>query len=154
MRSCLLILLLTMATTLYGRSFSAEMKPAEKERITYITNTLADTWTPALLLKKKELEKAGDAVAHIHPLRYLGLIFANQELRQALRKVRKKSWVWGQFWDPMKMSLNRETERGEMDSTISFRFSELTKTPSVRTLIDERKWDEMIEHLFSANIHR
>lgn len=69
----------------------------ERDKIfTLIHNMGTLGWTK-LLFKKSAMEKIGDEIDHVHPMRFLAVIFANPHLKYCMGEVEKSSLKWGRF---------------------------------------------------------
>jgi len=152
MRKHLFIILglfMTFPPVLDARSYDADMSSLDRENISFIITTLADTSYFRLLFKQGELEKAGEEVRHVHPLRFLGYVFADPSLRNDIGKMRTKRIVWSRFWGDMRDSLEKESQIGEVDQRIAHLFAEQVNREDVEEFVTENDWDKMIEHLLN-----
>lgn len=70
----------------------------DKSLIRSIITTVANKSVMALPFKKGGLEKKGKQVdAHVHPLRFLGYIISEHQLKNCLREIRRSSFKWDGF---------------------------------------------------------
>jgi hypothetical protein len=71
----------------------------EKERrlIRAIISTMAEKNVIELVFEKHSLEKKGDKIRKVHPLRFIGYIISNSDLRNNLRIIKKSSFKWDAF---------------------------------------------------------
>ncbi len=148
MRS-LLVLLVLLAGPLHARPYFKDLNTAEKGHISYIVTTLATTYQPILLLKMGKLERAGEKIRHVHPLRFFHHVFTNQELTQHLKTMKGSSMVWSSFWSQFKESLIKEATEGEMTTAIAQDFAKKVASEGVASPIEQRDWDAMIHLLLS-----
>ncbi len=117
------ITFLFLATNLEARPYFAELKPEEKEKISFIVQTLGKKSLLSLGFKKGKLKKAGNAVAHVHPLRWMQFAMTEEKTATYYQKLRKRDYVWGKFWEDMEKSLQREAIEGEMSDEVITAFA-------------------------------
>lgn len=96
------------STAAQPRSYPAGLSPQEQSDIEYILTTLAKNSTLKILKYKSSLEKAGERLDRVHPLRFLQCILVSEELKTALRVIRQKSLIWKDFFKGIKTSLSEE----------------------------------------------
>jgi glycyl-tRNA synthetase beta subunit len=90
------------------RDYYAHVSTEEKADIAYIVRTLANTSLIKILNHKSSLESAGQRVEHLHPLRFLQVIFTDEELKACMLNLQGKSWVWSDFLEGITSSLTKE----------------------------------------------
>lgn len=91
-----------------ARDYYLDPTEEDKGNIGYVVKTLANKSEVSLLLYSTAVQTAGDNVKHVHPLRFLGVIFEDEELKVGIRNVRKKSMVWKRFRAGIAESLSDE----------------------------------------------
>lgn len=131
------------------RSYNHFVTDEEKAEISYIINTLSNTSYGKLLLLKGELETAGKQIDHLHPLRHLGAIFTDEQLKVGIRNMRKKTMVWKSYVNGLTQTLGQEAQRGNVTETQLQDFAHTVAIdPAVvlKTFQDQR-WKEFIEQL-------
>ncbi len=96
------------------REYYVEVTPQEKKEITYIVTTLADKSHAKLLLTQGSLERAGNRVGHVHPLRFMLCIFTDEKLKVGIHNMRKKPFVWDNFISSMGESFQSESLRNNI----------------------------------------
>lgn len=97
-----------------GRNYFAALTSNEKNDIRYIVNTLGMASLTKIAKEKSSLKKAGSRINHVHPFRFLSTVFTNEELKVSMHAVRDRGWIWGDFFDGLKESLNEEMKRGNL----------------------------------------
>lgn len=90
----------------------------EKQKIGKIVITLADNTVFQLLFERKFLERLGQEVHHVHPLRFLGTIFNNPRLVNCMHMIRMSGFKWGGFMDGISERLKGEIRAGNVDAYI------------------------------------
>ncbi len=71
----------------------------EQKLIHELIKTIAEKNVWGLLFKKKEVEKLGKRVNHVHPMRFMGHILADHKLRKWLKDIRHSVFKWDHFID-------------------------------------------------------
>ncbi len=131
------------------RDFSKTLTTQEKKDISYIIKTLSTTAVIKLPFCKAQLERAGDRINHVHPLRFLEYAFSTEELKAGVHAIRQRSWVWGDFFKGLKDSLQEESERDNMKDAYIAHFSKSVGiSPSIVVgTIQNRQWHHFFEAL-------
>lgn len=80
----------------------------ERGIISRIIHTLASHNVVKLLWKKKDLEKMGKTINHVHPLRFLWSILADPKLRGDLHVIRGDFFKWNGFLDGFRRRMTEE----------------------------------------------
>jgi hypothetical protein len=120
------------------------MTDQEKRDISYIIMTLATKSQMSLLFEKKELNRAGDRVSHVHPLRFLLYIFSDGQLKTAVKKI--KGLPWNRFVSGMAGSLDKAAARNSIKEEYVADFSKTVGVdPSILApSLQSRHWEEFI----------
>jgi hypothetical protein len=69
----------------------------EQRLIHELLKNIAEKNVWALLFKKKEMEKLGKKINHVHPMRFMGYILSEPKLKKWLREIRSSSFKWDYF---------------------------------------------------------
>lgn len=134
------------------RNYEAELTPAEQANIRTIIMTLATVPVATLIFYQGDLEKAGDLIDHVHPLKFLEYVFSNDELRANVGSIKPKgSWVWGEFINNLGDSLNQETDYQNMKDAFIYSFAAKVKVDPalIFPYIRQRQWERFVEILIS-----
>lgn len=127
---------------------SLPLTHSEKETISYIVKNLAEKNVFELLFDKKKMEKKGESIEHVHPLRFIGYIFANNDLKRSIRKVRKSSYKWDGF---MKGFTRRMKQEGSQDNLFQYVpgfAKQVNANPDrVTHYIQKKDWDGLVRYL-------
>lgn len=92
------------------RNYEAKVTSKEKEDISFIVTTLGRGSLKKLLTEKSALKKAGSRVDHVHPLRFIGCIFSDEEMKVGILQVKERGgWVAKEFFNGMYESLTTES---------------------------------------------
>jgi hypothetical protein len=134
------------------QAYSELVVTAEQERdIHKLITTLAHTSTFGLVFKKGELEDLGKKTYGIHPLRYLGCIYSDPQLKDCMPKLLDKSMVASRFVKEISEGLNEKLDEGQLVRYIPGFAASLKLDPApFMTFVDKRNWKGMIDYL---NVH-
>ena len=88
----------------------------DKERgkiFTLISNMGTLSW-PKLILKKKKLDKIGKDIDHVHPLRFLSVVFSQPHLKSCMREVAGSSLKWNRFIKGLSEKLKKNAKANNL----------------------------------------
>lgn len=133
------------------RSYHNELTHTEKKDLHYLITSLANDSLISIAIHRSNLEHAGDRIEHLHPLRFLLTVFADEELKVGLRNIRSRGWIWGDFLGGLKQSLITEASIGNIQKEHIQDFAaKLELDPQyLLPAIDRHQWDEFIEILIT-----
>ena len=94
--------------------YSLTLTQEDGQNIHYIIKSMAKSGWLALLKKKSELERCGDSIRHVHPLRFLGFIFSDPQRKHYIHMVKKSTIKWSQFKGGLFPNLKKEYDRGQL----------------------------------------
>lgn len=80
----------------------------EKKIIYRSFTIMAEKNVVQLALIKKEMEKKGKKVNHVHPLRSIGYLCSDPHLKKCMRTIRKSSFKWDAFIDGYSKRMREE----------------------------------------------
>jgi len=137
-----------------GSSGSAEpfyklpLSETEKRLIEEIITTLAAKNVVQLAFEKRSLEKKGKKVTPVHPLRFIGFILANSELRSDLKIVKKSSFKWDAFVDGFSKRMREELSKNNVYQHVPGFCEQVGTTPDrVIHYIQKKEFEELIKSL-------
>ncbi len=120
----------------------------EKAIIYEIIDTMANKNVIQLGLKRKKMEKKGDEVRHVHPLRFLGHIFADPYLRHCMREIKRSSFKWNGFIDGMRDRIEGEARRGGLlPYAQEFAIRVNRDESRIRHYLENRDWEGLVRFL-------
>ncbi|MBF5060242.1 hypothetical protein [Candidatus Neptunochlamydia vexilliferae] len=73
----------------YQPFYNLSLTPSDQSNISKIIKAMGDLGWVGLLKEKRAMEKIGDKVVHVHPLRFLSYIVTNPSLKKRLPKIMK-----------------------------------------------------------------
>ncbi len=135
----------------HPRDYHAELTPEEETDIRYIITFLAQKSLISIAFEKGDLEKAGDRIDHIHPLRFLLTIFLDEELKVRIQNIRGKGWVWNRFIGGLKECLFTEYGLGNLREAYVEEFAELLglDCDALLPFFQEQKWRDLVNYLIA-----
>jgi hypothetical protein len=93
---------------------SLPLDDIEKRVINAMILTIAEKNVIKLGLMRKTIEKKGKRIHHVHPLRFIGYIFATPHLKTSMQKIRKSSFKWDGFIDGFSKKMKDESNNGNL----------------------------------------
>jgi hypothetical protein len=123
----------------------------EKKHIYTIVSTMAEKNVMSLLLEKKRLEKKGKDVNHVHPMRFIGHVFADPYLKRCMATIKKSSFKWNGFIDGYAKRMKEEAHKNNLLPHVPG-FCEAVKADpaQVTHLIQHRDWEGLIRYLVKS----
>jgi hypothetical protein len=122
---------------------------SEDEKIIHkIISTMADKNIFSLLFEKRELERKGKQIEHLHPFRFLGVIFSSHHLKNAMREIRKSSFKWDGFMDGLSPRMREEAARDNLVPYIAGFAEYLDIDPErVEYYVRHHNWEGLVRYL-------
>jgi hypothetical protein len=132
------------------RNFAVQVTQEEKKLMRKLLTSMAKNTWAELLSNSSSMNKIGDKIDHIHPLRFLQAIFSDEELKGCLHSIKDRSLIWKKFFSGVSESLEEEANRNNMRPEFINEFaSSLNLNPSlVKDSIEKKKWKEFLDILF------
>lgn len=134
------------------RNYAEPASAADKADIRFIVTSLATKSWAQLLGQRSSLNKAGDRVDHVHPLRFVQVIFTDDEMNGCLHSIRDRSLVWKKFFSGLAGSLDEESARNNMRPEFIQDFAASLKIdPSLfMGLLQQKRWSDFIDVLLKT----
>ncbi len=125
-----------------------EITEHDKELIFKIIDTMARDNVIKLGLKRRSMERKGRKVRHVHPLKFLGHIFADPHLHQCMREVHRSHFKWNGFIDGLKDRIKEESSRGNLLPYVPA-FAKQTNRDGdkIAHYIERRDWEGLVRYL-------
>lgn len=143
----------------HPRSYLNPIKQEERDDITWIVTTLATRSIGYIFSNRSDFQKTGKRVDHVHPFRFLEVIFTSEELKANIRNIRTRGWkIWDQFSGGIKKSLETESNLNNLNAYIdpfvkSLNIEDPNVCESVRKTVTEsvatKNWDAIIDVLIT-----
>jgi len=120
----------------------------DKAIIYELITTMAENRLLSLLLKKDHLEKIGEQINHVHPLKFLSTIFTNPRLKTCINDIFNDRFKKNGLMEGLGPSLEREARKGKLDPFIVDFSREVNVSPdSIRSYFQTRDWEELLYRL-------
>lgn len=124
---------------------------ADRENIEYIVTTLGENGKLALGMRyRSKLEERGEAVGHVHPLKFFAVIFnpGKPYLKEMMAKVEDDRIKWNAFMEKFRISLTRLMEEGKLATLIDGFAAEVGHTTADLTpFFQSMDWDGLVRYL-------
>jgi hypothetical protein len=133
-----------------GRNYSAPVSKSEKKDITYIVTTLARDSLVSVGLATSSLNKAGDRINNVHPLKFLMTIFADEELKACAHGIRDRGgFIWQGFLDGVIKGSSEETAKKNMKVEFIEDFAKKVKIDPALIIepIQQSRWKDFVNLL-------
>ena len=134
--------------------YQLPLSESDQANISKMIKNLGELGWIGLLRKKSYMEKIGDKILHVHPLRFLGFIASKQSLREQMPKIlgdfiKKNSFIHGHghrigFGDKMA----KEVSRGNMFHHVPGFAQQVGKPEKmIHNFIKNEQWEELIREV-------
>jgi hypothetical protein len=135
----------------HPRNYNAEPTNAEKQDIRFIVLTLANRSVLAIAKEKDLVERAGDRIDHLHPLKFLKCIFTDDELKVGIKNIREKSWLWSSFIEGLAVTLETESRIHNVTDEMIVEFSKQLSLQShdMLQLAQKGAWEKMVDYMIA-----
>jgi hypothetical protein len=120
----------------------------DKELIYKIVDTMARDNVIKLGLKRKSMERKGKKIRYLHPLRFLGHVFADRHLRSCMREISRSSFKWNGFVDGMKDRIKEEAAKGNLLKFVhGFALHVHGDEKKIYHMIEKHDWEGLVRCL-------
>ncbi len=128
--------------------YSLALSKEDQNNIRFIISTMAKENLVQLAFSKGTLEKKGKKIEHVHPLRFMGYILSQRELKQALKQVRKSSFKWDHFIGGFARRMKDEHSHNNLHAYIpGFAQQVGCREELVRRYIHHKDWEGLVKAL-------
>lgn len=128
--------------------YALPLTDKEKRFIKAIVSTMADKNIFQLALERRTLEKKGDKVHHVHPMRFLGFILADPDLKDDLKSIKKSSFKWDAFVSGFGKRMKEEYGRGNLYQHVPGFAQQVGANPqNVYPYLDKKDWEGLVKSL-------
>ncbi len=101
-------------TTIMTSFYNIPIHQWEKKVIEKIISSMGEKSLAQLLLDKKEMEKRGDQIRHVHPLRFLSTVFNDPYLKMCMQQFKGNYFKWTNFIDGYSQRMREEAARNNL----------------------------------------
>ena len=120
----------------------------EKERATIykLVHALGTSNVPKLLWKRREMERMGNSINHVHPMRFIAMILTNPRLRADLQEVRRSFFKWNGFMDGFRRRMTEEYYRSNIQPHVMGFCETLdVNVEVVQHFVDRKDWEGLLK---------
>jgi hypothetical protein len=94
-----------------NRDYKIPVDKEERKDIAFIVNTLSKESLIDIGRARSTLKRAGSRIDHLHPFRFLMVVFGDEELKAGAHAIRDRGgWIWSGFLDGIMGSLKEEAK--------------------------------------------
>ncbi len=121
---------------------------SEMDKIHYIITNMGRKNIFELAFIKGKMEEKGKQIDHVHPLRFVGYIFSDPELKSCMRKIRKSSFKWDAFIDGFGKKMKEEGGKNNLLIHVPGFAKQVNAHPDkVTYFIQKKDWEGLIRYL-------
>ncbi len=133
------------------RNYDENISAQDKDDIRYILRTLANNSLLKIGGSSSALKSAGDRIDRIHPLRFLQVVFSDEELKVCIANIQGRSWVWSEFLSGITGSLDDEAAHGNLKNQHIKDFAKniKIKPEMITPYVEAEQWEELVTTLIS-----
>jgi len=125
--------------------YKLPLKEGEKKIIHKIIATMAEKNVFQLGLERKNLKIKGEQINHIHPMRFIGYIFSDHQLKSYMRQIRKNSFKWDGFIEGFSRRMKEEAKNSNLDLYIpGFAHSLNVSSETIMKYISSHNWEGLV----------
>lgn len=137
------------ASSTQNRQYYKTVTANEKNDVSYIINTLGMASLAKVTKSKSSLKKAGDRVDHIHPLRFLAVIFSDEQMKASMHAMQSRGWIWKEFIGNLGDTFEEEATRGTLTSSEIADFSQKLNldATAVENYLAQHKWSGLVDYM-------
>ncbi len=128
--------------------FDLPLKEKEKKIIRDLIEGIAETPLLQLALPSEQgrIKKLGDKARVVHPLRFIGFILSDAQLRKLLKDISESSFKWPRFVEGFESQMKEEAKKGNLNMYVPG-FAELlgADVGQIQELIQKKNYAGVIE---------
>jgi len=122
----------------------------EKKLINELIRNMSEKSIWGLLFKKREMERLGKRVNHVHPMRFISFILADPRLKHYLKDVSTSSFKWDHFIDGLSKRLKEEAAHDNLTPYIAGMAHQLKFDPKrLAAFIQDKDYEGMVKAILA-----
>jgi len=122
----------------------------DQSNIAEIIKTMAEYGKLTLLFKQNHLKQLGAQINHVHPLKFLEVVFSDPELKRCMGEIFEDYFKRTGLLDGLGPSLSREMEKGKLMQHIeSFSKAVSASADGIRPYFQNSDWESLVRHLIN-----
>ncbi len=123
----------------------------DRANIYEIVSTVGEKGKIALLFNQAYLREKGAQINHVHPLKFLGVIFSNPHLKMCMAYIWDDYFKRNNFLTDLSAALSREADRGKLHPYLNDFAKEVNVPPeSIKGYFDSRDWANFLLFLIQS----
>ena len=124
------------------------LKPEESKIIGEVIETVGRTNWIVLGTKAFSLRDKEKKIKHVHPMRFLGEIFSNANLKSCMGDIEKTGLKWSGFMGGLKPNMEKEARRNNLLRYVDG-FSQAVRADpeKVKAYILRHDWEGLVKYL-------
>lgn len=123
----------------------------DRANIYEIVSTVSEKNKLSLLVNQSTLREKGAQITHVHPLKFLGVIFSDSYLKSCMSLIWNDYFKRNSFVTDLTAALNREADRDKLYAYLNEFANEVGLLPeSLKPFFDERDWDNFFLFLIRS----
>ena len=122
----------------------------DQSHIAEIVKTMAEFGKLTLLFKQNHLKQLGAQINHVHPLKFLEVVFSDAELKRCMGEIFDDYFKRTGVLDGLGPSLSREMEKGKLTQHIEAFSKAISVSPDeIRPFFQTSDWEALVRHLIT-----
>ncbi len=123
----------------------------DRENIYEIVSTVAMKNKLSLLFQQNYLREKGAQISHVHPLKFLGIIFSNPHLKTCMFYIWDDYFKRNNFVNDLSAALTREADKDKLKPYLRD-FSQEVGVPHepIQSYFEERDWENLVLFLIQS----
>ena len=113
-----------------------------------IISTMSENGKLSLLLKQSHLKELGAQINHLHPFKFLEVIFTNDHLKTCMPSIFDDYFKRNGFMEGLGPSLTNEADKGKLDQHVIHFAKEVNVSPeALQPYVTARDWENLVRYL-------
>lgn len=123
----------------------------DQANIHEIISTMAEKGKLGLLFQQSHLREIGAQINHVHPLKFLSIIFKDPHLKSCMYYIWNDYFKRNGFMDGLGASLTREYEKGKVHVYLKDFATDIgVSHEALKSYVDARDWENMVLFLIQS----
>ncbi len=123
----------------------------DQKNIHELISTMAEKGKLGLLFQQSRLREIGAQINHVHPLKFLALVFKTPHLKSCMYYIWDDYFKRNGFLDGLGPALTREVEKGKLHFYLPDFATELgLPKDTLKGYFDARDWENMVLFLIQS----
>jgi hypothetical protein len=126
--------------------------PKDQAKIIELFSIMGSHGKVDLLMNyKKHLEKLGKEIEHVHPIKLLGVIFSNPNMKQYMDNIFSDYFKWKYFIDGFTTSMKHEISKNNLYQYVNDFVQDVKADPKMIDIFFKKKdWKGLINYLIHS----